>query len=103
MMVLVMLAIFGTAMSQEYTFTSEYGRDGAMYGKPKASYTTVKLPGQRMRNAGRILTIGGGALAIGGLIMMSNADDLYYTSTQSQYGTVTEGDAKGALGVLMSI
>lgn len=35
--------------------------------------------------------------------MMNNADQLYYTSTQTQYGTVNEGDPKGALGVLMSI
>jgi len=59
--------------------------------------------GLRMRNTGRALTILGAALAIGGIVMMNNADQLYYTTTQTQNGTVTEGDPKGALGVLMTI
>jgi hypothetical protein len=60
--------------------------------------------GLRMRNTGRVLTICGGALAIGGIVMMNSADELYYTSTtSSQSGTVEEGDPKGALGVLMTV
>lgn len=100
--VLVILASSGLAMAQEYTFTS--GENRSQYLHQKSLRTaTVKLPGQRMRNVGRILTICGGALAIGGIVMMNNADELYYTSTQTQHGTVNEGDPKGALGVFMTI
>lgn len=103
LIVLVILLSSGLVVAQEYTFTSGENSSRYLVQKSQTGFSTVKLPGQRMRNAGRALTICGGALAIGGIIMMNNADELYYTSTQSQYGTVNEGDPKGALGVLMTI
>lgn len=56
-------------------------------------------PGLRMRNTGRALTIGGVVLALSGVVMMSSADALYYRTTYTAYGTQTEGDPLGALGV----
>lgn len=61
----------------------------------------AKPPGLRMRNTGRTLTILGGAMLIGGIIMASSADDLYYNSTYSSSGSYSEGDPQGAVGVLM--
>jgi hypothetical protein len=59
------------------------------------------LPGQRMRNTGRTLTILGAGLFVGGIVMVSNADEAYYNTTYNSSGSYEEGDPKGAVGVLM--
>ncbi|HYF68531.1 MAG TPA: hypothetical protein VD884_10360 [Ohtaekwangia sp.] len=64
-------------------------------------YKTDYAPGLRMRNVGRTLTIAGSALLVGGIIVFASADERYYTSQQTQYGTHEEGDPKALLGLLM--
>lgn len=61
-------------------------------------------PGKRKIRIGRGLTIGGGVLLIAGIAMVSTADEYYYNySSSSNGGTVEEGDAKGAFGLLFTI
>ncbi|RAW01804.1 hypothetical protein [Pseudochryseolinea flava] len=70
----------------------------------QTTQTRVPLaPGLRMKKAGQTMTIIGGILFVGGIVMVAQADDDYYTSTTTtQYGTTTEnGDPKFALGVVM--
>jgi hypothetical protein len=63
-------------------------------------YKVSYPPGYRMRNAGRTLTIIGGAMLIGGIIVYDNADPYYdYNSQGTTYYTKEEQQA--ALGVLM--
>ncbi|MBA4055763.1 MAG: hypothetical protein C0490_13690 [Marivirga sp.] len=70
--------------------------------KPEnVAYTISRPPGLRMRNTGRMLTIIGGAMLIGGIIVYNNADSDYYNSYTNSNGTYTEGDPQAALGVLM--
>lgn len=70
-------------------------------GSVGRAYTISRPPGLRMRNTGRMLTIIGGAMLIGGIIVYSNADLNYYNSYTTSTGTYTEGDPQAALGVLM--
>jgi hypothetical protein len=105
--VVIMLLGSNVLTAQEMAFTSSE-RTHVNVGflktdKRQAKNISPLLPGQRMRNAGRTLTLCGSAMFLGGVILMNNADALYYTSTQTQYGTVNEGDPKGALGVLMTV
>jgi hypothetical protein len=64
-------------------------------------YTDGLLPGQRMRNTGRTLTILGTGLFVGGIVVLSNADETYYNTTYSSNGSYEEGDPQAAVGVLM--
>lgn len=65
------------------------------------AYKISRPPGLRMRNTGRVLTIIGGAMLIGGIVVFNNADSDYYNSYTTSSGTYTEGDPQAALGVLM--
>jgi hypothetical protein len=67
----------------------------------RVAYKIAYPPGYRMRNTGRTLTLIGGAMLIGGIIVYSNADENYYSTVQTSSGTYTEGDPKAAVGVLM--
>ncbi|HEY9045435.1 MAG TPA: hypothetical protein VIN08_06045 [Ohtaekwangia sp.] len=67
----------------------------------EGTYKVFMPPGLRMRNAGRTLTILGGAMLIGGVIVFSSADETYYTTTTTNNGTYEEGDPKAALGIVM--
>lgn len=58
-------------------------------------------PGLRMRNNGRVMTILGSALFVGGVFVLASADEMYYTATAGSNGTETEGDPKAAVGILM--
>lgn len=63
-------------------------------------YKVSYPPGYRMRNVGRTLTIIGGAMLIGGIIVYNEADPVYdYNSQYTTYYTKEEQQA--ALGVLM--
>ena len=63
-------------------------------------YKVSLPPGYRMRNVGRTLTIIGGAMLIGGIIVYNEADPVYdYNSQYTTYYTKEEQQA--ALGVLM--
>lgn len=55
-----------------------------------------------MRNVGRTLTIAGGAMLIGGIVIFNNADKTIYTY-QTSAGTYNESDPKAALGALMIV
>lgn len=101
----VLLACIAPSVAQQFSFTTLETRESGpvVLKKPAPVSPAATIPGMRMRNAGRTLTICGGALFIGGVIMMNNADELYYTTTHTQNGTISEGDPKGALGVLMTV
>jgi hypothetical protein len=102
---ITMVLCAGLSSAQDLTFSHTTQVSSPLY----LTATREVVPGKamprglRMRNTGRALTIAGGALAIGGIVMMNNADQLFYRTTSTQNGTVTEGDPKGALGVLMTI
>jgi hypothetical protein len=66
------------------------------------SYTPLP-PGLRMRNTGRTLTIIGGVMLVGGIIMAASADELYYETTYSSSGSYSEGDPQGAIGIVMVV
>lgn len=66
-------------------------------------YKVYMPPGLRMRNAGRTLTIIGGALLVGGVIVFSSADETYYSYNSYNGTTYEEGDPKAAVGILMMV
>lgn len=101
---ITMVLCAGLSCAQDLAFSYPAQTSSPVYLTGAEVMPGSAMPrGLRMRNTGRTLTILGGALAIGGIVMMNNADQLYYTTTQTQNGTITEGDPKGALGVLMTI
>jgi len=63
----------------------------------------VIIPGTRMRNTGRILTIAGIPVLIGGIILAATAESTHYTYNSGPYGDYEEGDAQGAFGVVMAV
>lgn len=106
MILLAMVLFSGTCLAQDLTFTGIAPEQTSplFLKQTQAVQPMAAAPrGLRMRNTGRALTIGGGVLALGGIILMNNADELYYTSTSTSQGVVEEGDPKGALGVLMTV
>jgi len=66
-------------------------------------YHAARLPGERMRNAGRIMTILGAGMLVGGIIVYSSADENYYSYNSYNGNTYEEGDPKAALGILMMV
>jgi hypothetical protein len=68
-----------------------------------STMASVYLPGERMMKAGKILTIGGGAMLLTGVILMATAEEQYYNTYSTPYGTYEEGDPKYALGLVMAI
>jgi hypothetical protein len=69
----------------------------------RVAYKIAYPPGYRMRNAGRLMTIIGAPLFIGGLIVFNNADEMYYNAGTTSSGTYSEGDPQAALGALMIV
>ena len=69
----------------------------------RVAYKIAYPPGYRMRNAGRVMTIIGAPLFIGGLIVFNNADEMYYNGGTTSSGTYSEGDPQAALGALMIV
>ncbi len=69
----------------------------------RVAYKVSMPPGWRMRNVGRTLTIAGGALLIGGIIVYNNVDQRFYTTYTASGVQYTEMDPTAALGVLMII
>ena len=99
--------IFGSAISYAQDLAMRVKRDDRFsYNAvvPVAAYSApVNVPGTRMRNTGRTLTIAGIPLLIGGIIIASSAESTHYNYTSSQGGSYEEGDPKGALGALMAV
>lgn len=69
----------------------------------EGEYKVYMPPGLRMRNAGRTLTILGGAMLVGGAIVFGSAEETYYSYGSSNGSTYEEGDPKAAVGVLMMV
>lgn len=59
------------------------------------------LPGQHGIRTGKTLTIIGSVLLVGGVALVSTADELYYNSTTTNGTTTESGDIKGGLGVVL--
>jgi len=96
---LCMIAITTTNTVTAQPFNSERQYSAAELNT--SNYKMAYAPGLRMRNVGRTLTIVGSGLLVGGIIVFASADEKYYTSQQTQYGTQEEGDPKALLGLLM--
>ena len=69
----------------------------------KGNYRVVTPPGYRMRNAGRVLTMIGGALLVTGVVLISTSDDTYYQYNNYNGQVDESGDPKFALGILSTI
>jgi hypothetical protein len=67
----------------------------------RVAYKIAYPPGYRMRNTGRMLTLIGVPLLVGGIIVFNNADENYYNTVTTSSGTYTEGDPQAAAGILM--
>lgn len=66
-------------------------------------YHPARLPGERMRKIGRLLTVGGAAMLIGGIAVYNSADP-NYSNTYYQNGYVYyENDPKEDLGATMMV
>lgn len=81
--------------------TKEYLSPVIVNSVKHVAYKVSYPPGFRMRNVGRTLTLIGGAMLIGGIVVYNNADKTYYTYQNSNGTTYTEGGEEAAVGVLM--
>ena len=82
--------------------SGEYQSPLIVQSGQRVAYKISYPPGFRMRNVGRTLTVIGGAMLIGGIIVFNNADRNYNTY-QTSTGTYNEGDPQAALGALMIV
>lgn len=57
---------------------------------------------EKYNKAGNTLLGVGIAATVVGVIMMATADQIFYTTTTSNYGTESEGDIKGAMGLMLT-
>lgn len=88
------------ASAKVTTLPSQQGSPLLVKHLQPVPYKVSMPPGLKMRNVGRTLTIIGGAMLIGGIIVYNNADPYYdYNSQGTTYYTKEEQQA--ALGVLM--
>jgi hypothetical protein len=70
----------------------------------RVAYKIAYPPGYRMRNTGRIMTIIGIPLFIGGIIVLNNLDENYYTvSSSSGYYDEVAVSPVGALMVVSGV
>jgi hypothetical protein len=69
----------------------------------EGAYKVYMPPGLRMRNAGRTLTIIGGAMLVGGVVVFGSAEETYYSYNSYNGTTYEEGDPKAAVGILMMV
>ncbi|MEO7991095.1 MAG: hypothetical protein ABI663_16215 [Chryseolinea sp.] len=96
--------IFAQSVSSRVAFNYSYSENSVFLKHAEfGNYDILNPPGLRMRNTGRTLTILGSALFVGGAIIFGSADEKYYNSTTTNYGTTTEGDPKAAVGILMMV
>jgi hypothetical protein len=107
---LLAISILNYGHAQEVVLNNVYAQEVAsmnaspllntkFWNNPEFTQDVVNPPGYRMMKVGRGLTIGGGILLVSGIVLMSTADESYYTSTTTPYGT-EEGDPQYAFGVL---
>ena len=69
----------------------------------RVAYKIAYPPGYRMRNTGRLLTLIGVPLFIGGIVVINTAEDTYYNSLTTSSGTYTDGETQAAAGALMTV
>jgi hypothetical protein len=66
-------------------------------------YHPARLPGERMRKLGRILTIGGVAMGIGGIMVYNNRDEDYNNGYYQNGYYYYESDPNEVLGETMMV
>jgi hypothetical protein len=105
------LALCGWGLSAHGQFVSNIGTSEPIqaYSSPivvndikRVAYKVAYPPGYRMRNTGRLLTLIGVPLFIGGIIVFENAEDNYYSSLTSTGATYYE-EEEAAAGALMTV
>ncbi len=109
---IVALLLCGSGMAAHGQFFANVGTSEIAQGNlspivindvQRVAYKIAYPPGYRMRNTGRVMTIIGAPLFIGGLIVFTNADEMYYNAGTTSSGTYSEGDPQAALGALMIV
>src|SRR6186713_1137357 len=107
---IVALMLCGSGMDTHGQFLANVGTSEIAQGNlspivindvQRVAYKIAYPPGYRMRNTGRVMTIIGAPLFIGGLIVLNNADEMYYNAVTTSSGTYSEGDPQAAVGALM--
>jgi len=68
----------------------------------RVAYKIAYPPGYRMRNTGRLLTLIGVPLFIGGIVVVETAEDDYYSSLTNPSGTYYD-EEQAAAGALMTV
>lgn len=103
--ILVVLAMTATSVlvKAQYYVSSEKNSLAVVSPVRLTQSNPINPPGLRMRNTGRTLTIIGGVMLVGGVIMAASADELYYETTYNSSGSYSEGDPQGAIGIIMAV
>ena len=105
--ILFCFLVFGSVISYAQDLAMHVGKierfSSTSVGPVAVQSNPIAVPGTRMRNTGRTLTIVGIPLLIGGIVMASSAESTQYTYTSTQGGSYEEGDPKGAVGALMAV
>ena len=108
---IVALALCGWGFSAHGQFVAKVGTSetSQQYSSPvvinnleRVAYKIAYPPGYRMRNTGRLLTLVGVPLFIGGIIVFENAEDNYYSSLTTTGATYYE-EEQVAAGALMTV
>lgn len=103
MLSLVMLCAILSHGQQLASLNSPVSYSSPIINQYNGHVPDVAIPGERMRNVGRGLTVGGVGLAVLGIVLMSSADAIYYSASTGSNGTQESGDPKGALGLMMTM
>ena len=99
---IAILALCSSLAAQPVVLSEFHTTPGETSQAYSAPVTKLYTPGLKMRNVGRVLTVGGGVLLVTGIILVSSADELYYNAGTSSSGSYESGDPRGGFGVLLT-
>jgi hypothetical protein len=102
---LVMVGLLPCSLFAQDVASNRNSEYSNLVYKTDKKLTSIKasIPGQNMRKVGRGLAIGGAGLTLIGILLISSADELYYTQTIGPGGVIEEGDPKGPIGVGLTV